>query len=207
MSRGKPFSPQLIAWVAHNIVPHEARVRAELRRSLVNEHDIDDLINDAYLKLSNVSTTDHFDRPLSYFLRIVRNLHVDRLRRARIVRIEAATENMLANVLDESPSSERIAEARQELERVHRAIATLPERCREIFRLRKIEGLSQRDIATKIGVSENVVEGDVAKGLRLVSAAMRRERMTEEVLSESDRSTGIERPERECGVVGGATGS
>lgn len=200
----KPFTPQIVAWVAHHILPHEALVRAMLRKSLVNEQDIDDLINDAYCKLSNLSTTDHIEQPLSYFLRVVRNLHVDWLRRARIVRIESATENLLANVLDESPSPERVAEARRELAKVQEIISSLPERCREIFNLRKVEGLSQREIALKIGVSENVVESDVAKGLRLVSAALSRGRITGEAQSAPKRPEQVDRSERDGCALGGA---
>ena len=70
-------------------------------------------------------------------------------------------------------SPERIAGARQELEQVRRLIAGLPDRCRRIVELRKIDGLSQRDIASRLGVSESIVENDAAKGLRLILQALR----------------------------------
>jgi RNA polymerase sigma-70 factor (ECF subfamily) len=54
------------------------------------------------------------------------------------------------------------------LERVERLIDALPERSRKIVRMRKIEGLPQREIASRLGLSENVVENEVARGLRRV---------------------------------------
>lgn len=46
----------------------------------------------------------------------------------------------------------RVIEGRRE------AIATLPEKCREVFVLSKIEGLKNREIAEKLNISEKTVE-------------------------------------------------
>src|SRR3546814_7210452 len=59
-----------------------------------------------------------------------------------------------------------------ELDRVHRLIEGLPERCRRIFELRKIEGLPQREVAQRLGVADHVVENDVTKGLKLILQAI-----------------------------------
>ncbi len=59
-----------------------------------------------------------------------------------------------------------------ELARVQRLIAALPERCRRIFEMRKIEGLPQREIARRMGVSEHVVENESVRGLRAILAAL-----------------------------------
>ena len=45
-------------------------------------------------------------------------------------------------------------------------------RCRRIFELRKIEGLTQREVALTMGVAEHIVENDVAKGLKLILRAI-----------------------------------
>jgi len=48
----------------------------------------------------------------------------------------------------------------------------LPDRCRRIFEMRKIEGLPQREIARRMGVTENVVENESVRGLRAILAAL-----------------------------------
>jgi RNA polymerase sigma-70 factor (ECF subfamily) len=53
-----------------------------------------------------------------------------------------------------------------ELELLTQAIQSLPDRCREVLTLRKIEGLSQREIAARMGISEHTVEAQVANGMR-----------------------------------------
>jgi RNA polymerase sigma factor (sigma-70 family) len=52
-------------------------------------------------------------------------------------------------------------------------LATLPERCRTIFTWKRIEGMSQREIAQRLGVSENVVENDIQKALRAIQRMLR----------------------------------
>jgi len=52
------------------------------------------------------------------------------------------------------------------------AVASLPARCRQVFTLRKVYGLSQKEIAAELKISENTVEQHLAKGTRLCSAAL-----------------------------------
>jgi RNA polymerase sigma-70 factor (ECF subfamily) len=65
-----------------------------------------------------------------------------------------------------------VVASRRELGRVQQLIEELPERCRQIFTLRRIHGLSQRETAMRLGVSENVVEMQSARGLRLILRAL-----------------------------------
>ena len=69
----------------------------------------------------------------------------------------------------------RIAGARRELTRVAELIDTLPERCRRVFTLLKVEGLTQKEVAARLGVSESVVENEGVKGIRRILKTMREE--------------------------------
>lgn len=164
---------RLIAWVSTQVMPHEPAVRAWLRRSMVSPEDADDLIQEAYAALAGLDAFDQIARPDGYFFQIVRNLLTDQLRRARIVRIESVAEMDTLKAASDEPSPERVTAAKRELEMVQRVIAGLPERCRRIFEMRKINGLSQREIAARLKVSESIVENDGVKGMRLIMQAMR----------------------------------
>jgi RNA polymerase sigma factor (sigma-70 family) len=170
---------QRAAWTAKEIMPHEAAIRRWLARSRIQPDQIDDFIQEAYCKFSALPSVESIVRPDAYFFQMVRNLLIQQARQSRIVNIEIFTEIDVLPVLSDETSPERIVAARQELAEVLRLIGTLPGRCRRIFKMRKIEGLSQKEIATRLGITEAIVENDVVKGMRLISLALRREAAVE----------------------------
>ena len=163
---------RIVAWLGREILPHEADVRAWLKRSLPTGGDVDDIIQETYCRLAGLASIDHIDTPRAYFFQAARSIVLEQLRRARVVRIETVTEIEALSIEWDEPSPERIAGGRRELARVQRLIAALPDRCRRIFEMRKIEGLPQREIARRMGVSENIVENESVRGLRAILAAL-----------------------------------
>lgn len=169
----KDSRQRIVTWVGMNIMPHEAAVRAWLRRFTRAPQDVDDLIQEAYCRIAALEDVSHIDRPDRYFFQIVRNLLGEQLRRARVVQFETVAEIDSGFGDYETPSPERAIAAESELTRVRRLIDALPERCRQILLLRKFEGLSQRDVARRLGVTEGVVENESVKGMRLIMQALR----------------------------------
>lgn len=165
----------MIAWVGAQVLPHEADVRRWLGRTGATGHEIDDIVQDAYCRIAALDSVSHISNGRAYFFRAVRNIAIERARRARVVRLDWLTEIELANVVDHEPTAERILLGRQELKRVERIIEALPDRCREIFRLRRIQGVSQKAIAQRLNVTENVVEMQASRALQLILAALARQ--------------------------------
>lgn len=105
-----------------------------------------------------------------------RNVALDRLRRARVVSLDALAEMGGAHVLDNTPPADEALNARQELALMSDAIASLPDRCREVLTLRKLYGLSQREVASRLKITESAVEKHVAYGVGLCAQRMFAER-------------------------------
>ncbi|MFC0686297.1 RNA polymerase sigma factor [Novosphingobium clariflavum] len=169
----------LVGWVGRHILPHERPLRKWLR-SAFPTIDVDDVVQEAYCRISQLDRVDHIDDPARYLFRTARNIVLEQLRRERVVRIEAASGLVeMENVLVDEFSPERIAAGRSALQRVERLIDALPERARQIFRLRKIEDVPQREIAARLGLSENVVENEVARGLRRILQQMTEDEQSE----------------------------
>lgn len=181
MSEGRA---RVVAWLGREILPHEGDLRAWLRRSFAVAGDVDDIIQETYCRLAGLAHVDHVDQPRSYLFQTARNVALEQIRRARVVRIETVSEMDSLNLMHDAPSAERVISGRRELERVRSLIAVLPERCRRIFEMRKIEGVSQREIARRLGVTEHVVENESVRGLRAILAAM----------TEQDRPSGAKGP-------------
>jgi RNA polymerase sigma-70 factor (ECF subfamily) len=134
----------VIEWVALHVLPHEAAVRRWLRGALRNPDDMDDIIQEAYCRIAELDTLQHIRNGRAYFFTTARSVLLQRLRRERVVKIEAVAEIDLLGVMDDAPSPERIVGARGELKRVLDVIAALPQAYRRPVELRRIHGLSQR---------------------------------------------------------------
>lgn len=163
---------EIITWVGSNIIPHEADLRACLRRMAVPDEEISDIVQDAYVKIAHLATVAHIHNGRGYLFATARSLLLDRIRRERIVRIDSMTEAEALTLADDDPGPERRVSARLELERVRRIIEALPERCRDIFQLRRIEGVPQREIAARLGIPEHTVEAQATRGLKLILQAL-----------------------------------
>ena len=162
----------IFEWQAQEIMPHEPQVRGWLRRSSFIDADEDDVIQEAYCRLSGVTNHERIHSGRAYFFVTVRNILLEELRRSRLIRIESVAEIESVCILDEEPSADRILSGQQRLMLVKELIEGLPDRCRRIFIMRKIDGLSQRETAQRLAVTENVVEKQLAAGLRAISGAL-----------------------------------
>lgn len=155
-------------WLLQSVLQLEPELRGWLLRHLMQGLEVDDVIQETYAILSGLQDTTHIQQPRAYVYATVRSLLQQHLRRGRVVSFENVAEIERLDLPHDERSPERHAIADQELRMIGASIAALPPRCREVFVMRKVEGLSQREIATRMGISENTVEKHIVKGLRLI---------------------------------------
>lgn len=163
---------EVVSWVGSHILPHEAGVRRWLRRSLGLREDLDDVLQEAYCRIASLDSIDHIRNGRAYLYETARNIAAEYARRARIVRIESVADSDLWGVTDESAGPERIVAGRGQLQLVEALIQALPKKCREVFILRRVHGVSQKEIAKRLRISESTVEMHTGRGIRLIHAAL-----------------------------------
>lgn len=171
--------PELSEWFARHVQPHESMLRAWLRSRFKSETDIDDVVQESYLRLLRARERGEVTSPKAFLFAVARNLALDRLRHREVVPTEPLAESEGLAVLDEGGHAPELIAHNQELELLTEAIQSLPDRCRRIFTLRKVYGLSQAEIAAQLGVSENTVSAQLTIGVKKCMAFMlqcRRER-------------------------------
>jgi RNA polymerase sigma factor (sigma-70 family) len=153
----------------------EGVLRACLHRYARNSADVDELLQDTYTHLlaaGAVQGREEIRSIRAFALTVARNVALSWLRHRQVVPIELVADLEALELLDERSLVDEIVNSHQELALLTAAVARLPARCRQVFTLRKVYGLSQKEIAAELDISENTVEQHLAKGMRLCSAAL-----------------------------------
>ncbi len=161
-----PQNPEQSRWFAEEVLPHEAKLRAWLRGRFPAVTDVDDLVQEAYARLMEAHATGPIACPRALLFVTARNLALNHLRHQRVERPEGAAEIDALSVADERVGAPEAMAQAEDFQVLIRAIQALPERCRQIVTLRKIYGLSQKEVAERLGVSEHTVEAQGGIGLR-----------------------------------------
>lgn len=161
-----PRDSELGLWFSDHVQPHEPMLRAWLRSRFSSENDIEDIVQEAYVRLLRARENAPVVSPKAFLFAVARNIALDRHRHRVVARAEPLVESEALAVLEEGDGIPETVAHNQELELLTEAIQSLPDRCRQIFTLRKVYGLSQAEISARLGVSENTVSAQLTIGVR-----------------------------------------
>jgi RNA polymerase sigma-70 factor (ECF subfamily) len=162
------FSDERAIWLGRHVLPHEMMLRAWLSRRRLGGMDVDDIIQETYSRLMTAESLQHVHDARSYTFQVAGSVVIDHLRRMKVVSIASVPDLDILDVASEEPSPERQVIDRDELHRLAGMIARLPGRVREVFTLRRVYGLSQREVAEKLEIAESTVEKHMARGFLLM---------------------------------------
>jgi RNA polymerase sigma factor (sigma-70 family) len=155
-------------WFSDKVQPHESGLRNWLRLRFSWLTDVDDLIQESYVKIVRAKREGGVNGDArSYLFQTAKNAAFDRARRNQVVAIESVARIDRLLVLVDEPNASETLSRDQELEILAQAIEALPERCRLIVKLQKFRGLSYQEIAQLLGISVNTVNAQVQKAMRL----------------------------------------
>ena len=153
-------------WYEVEIRPHEPKIRAWLANRFGLNGMADDILQEALLRAVKAHEQGSLHSPKSFLYTTARNLAIDHLRKNNHSQNVALANLEGSNVIPFEESIPETVARNQELSILNEAIASLPEKCREIFSMRRIHGLSQMEIAERLGISRNTVSAQLTIGLR-----------------------------------------
>ena len=156
-------------WFVREVLPHEPVLVRVLSRLWRHKDEIADLRQEALVRVYEAARISYPHNPRAFLLTTARNLVTDRLRRDRVVSLEALADLDELNVLVEERTPERHVSMRQEVKLLLDALQRLPPRCREVVVLRKVKQLTQREVAMALCIAESTIEKQVAKGMRMLA--------------------------------------
>jgi RNA polymerase sigma factor (sigma-70 family) len=156
------------------VLEHESVLRVYLYRITRNASDVDELLQETYARLLTLAETEH-EEPRSmraFALTVARNVALSWLRRRQIVPMESVADLAELGTLDEGEQVEEIVNTHQELMLLREAVGRLPRRCREVFTLRRVYGLSQKEVANELGIAEHTVERHLGRALHQLAGTL-----------------------------------
>lgn len=153
-------------WFAEQVHVHEGQLKAYLRGSFPGMPEVDDVVQESYLRIWKTRAVQPIHSARGFLFQVARRLAIDLIRRRKNSRTIAVCDLAALPVLDHGPSASDAACHREQLWLLAQAIHALPARCRQVMILRKIEGLSQKEIAVRLGISEGTVQVHIGRGLR-----------------------------------------
>ena len=141
----------------------------------------EDVIQELYLRLDAVAEEGRIDNPLAFLLRMANNLYLNRVRSSTSERRrerawhdagrEAAVEGV--EPAADEPTPEAQVSSRQQLLLLVSTLKELPDKTQDIFRLHKIDGLSQAEVAKRLEISISSVEKHLSSALRHLMLRMK----------------------------------
>jgi RNA polymerase sigma factor (sigma-70 family) len=162
-----PQDTEQARWFATEVQPHRPALRAWLLARFPTLPDVDDLVQESLTRVLRARETGPINSARALLFTTARNLALDAVRRQQVVHFEQITDDTPQSVLADGTDVVATVSKQQELELLTKAIQSLPERVRQVFTLRTAYGLTQKQIANRLGVSLSTVEKQMTQGIRL----------------------------------------
>ncbi len=160
-------------WFAEEVHPHDGNLKAYLRNSFPGMHDVDDVVQESYLRIWKAKATQPIRSTKAFLFQVARHLAFDFARRKLRSPVDSIPDIAALRVIDDRPGVAEAVSTHEEVALLARALDSLPARCRDVMVLRRIEGVSQKEIATQLGISELTVQTHVVHGLRRLKVYFR----------------------------------
>lgn len=163
------------AWFVREVLPLESMLMQYLRHNWRDNSGLEDLRQEVYMRVCEAAYRQIPDRTKAFVFTTARNLLITRGRRENVVPIEAVADLDSLGVPADEPGPDRNLAARDELKHVREAVEQLPPRYREVVQLRRIEGLSRREIAQRLGLAEQTVAEYLTKAMSSLARLLYRD--------------------------------
>jgi RNA polymerase sigma factor (sigma-70 family) len=159
-------------WFIEEVLPCEQQLLARAARLCSGTDEARDLVQDVFARMLAMEGWRAIANPQTYMQRMMRNIAIDRMRRAKVIDFRHLADAEESELADDAPDPHRIVEDREAVQQLGEALGQLPDRCRDVFVRRRIEGQAPRHIADELGLSLSTLEKRLARAIQLLTAAL-----------------------------------
>lgn len=147
-------------------------LRGYIGTKVNNEEDVEDILQDAFVRLMSADELHQLKSPKSYLITVVNNLIVDLYRRSGVRNKHHDHDADPEQVLSQSPNIEQCIAAEETLAKVEHTLSTLPPRQKKILLDRQVHGRSYSEISSENGLSIDAARHQVSRGIKTCKQAL-----------------------------------
>ncbi len=138
------------------------KLRSDLRRYPSPRDDIEDAIQDTFYRVLQGKHFEKLENPRAFLFKTARNILIDRYRKNRL-ETKLNDEQQLESGTD--LKEEVLLEYSEMTIAYQKALSALPKKCRQVFLMRRYDGLANSEIASSLGISIRMVQKHMIKAL------------------------------------------
>ena len=143
---------------------HLSGLKSFLSRMLSNPHDVEDVVQETFIRAHLAERHSQIEQPKSYLFKIARNVALNQFRQDMRRPTDFIEDYNPASVLLNDDTLEDEVLAQEKFEILCGAVASLPPKCRKVYLMRRVYGMSYKDIASALDLSVKTVEKHLRKG-------------------------------------------
>lgn len=172
------------------------KLKRYLNRVLKRPEDVEDIVQEAFVRVLEAGSKGEIHYRQAYLFRTAHNLALNSLARKSNLLEDYIEDFPDLEVLSNDASLEDTVASQQRFELFCQAAASLPYQCRQVLILRKVYGLSQNEVAARLGIAVSTVEKHLAKAMLRCAAQMESRESPADSLSPGEQSPTVSQIKR-----------
>lgn len=175
--------------ILSTFVEVEKPLRQYLKRFLIRNQDIEDVVQEAFIRSYDAEKKQKIQAPKSFLYKVAKNLALSEINRKSNQLTTCMEDFELSEVIDTRANIEDNISRQQELQFYINALRQLPAQCQKVFVMCKVYGFSHKEISSKLGISVSTVEKHLVKGLQRCRKYMQENRMGGHINDDTNSET------------------
>ena len=151
----------------------KSALAASVARVIVRPEDVEDILQQTYMLVCSQSYKTEIKSVKGYFFRVARNVALGDIARRTKAKFKSLEEIAPFEPSSNEAGADDKLHYSMKLETFIEVTQSLPKKCRQAFLLKKVMGLSQKEVARKMNIAESTVEKHLITAMRRTVSEMK----------------------------------
>ena len=159
--------------ISATFLKYRSSLMRYISRFIHQPQDIEDIVHETFLRTYAAEISTQIQSPRAFLFKTAKNLALKHLDKCSVRLTDYVGDLDALEVSMDELSTEARVESHERFIAFCRAVRTLPLQCRRAFILRKVYGLTHKEVAEQLDISVSTVEKHLAQGIIRCNQYMR----------------------------------